>query len=155
MSKVNFFALGGVQENGKNLYVLDIDDSLFILDCGLKYPTSELYGVDVIINDITYLVEHKHRIKGVFLSHAHADHIGGVSHLLKEISDVKIYGSKFTLAVLQERLKEDLVEPQEEQLIEVTSKTALKFGEVELLICILNKLFFLSCYKTKTYNFFC
>ena len=52
MSKINFFALGGVQENGKNLYVLEIDKSLFILDCGLKYPTSDLYGVDIIVNDI-------------------------------------------------------------------------------------------------------
>ena len=59
MSNVNFFSLGGLQENGKNLYVLEINNKLFILDCGLKYPTSELYGVDVIVNDISYLVENK------------------------------------------------------------------------------------------------
>ena len=59
MSKINFFALGGVQENGKNLYVVDIDGSLYILDCGLKYPTADLYGVDVIVNDLSYLVENK------------------------------------------------------------------------------------------------
>ncbi len=131
MSKINFFALGGVQENGKNLYVLEINESLFILDCGLKYPTSELYGVDIIVNDLTYLVENKDRIQGVFLSHAHDDHIGGVSHLLKEI-DTKVYGSRFTLAVLQERLREDGVVPKPDQLVEVTIKSALKFKEVTI-----------------------
>ena len=129
MSKINFFALGGVQENGKNLYVLDIDDSLYILDCGLKYPTADLYGVDVIVNDLSYLVENKKRIKGVFLSHAHDDHIGGVSYLLKEIK-TKVYGSRFTLAVLKERLKDDEVTVDEDQLVEVTAKSALKFQDV-------------------------
>ncbi len=129
MSNVNFFSLGGLQENGKNLYVLEVDKKLFVLDCGLKYPTSELYGVDVIVNDISYLVENKDRIVGIFLSHAHDDHIGGVSYLLKEI-DTKVYGSKFTLAVLNERFKEDDFKPKPDQLIEVTSRTALKFDEV-------------------------
>ena len=129
MSNVNFFSLGGLQENGKNLYVLEVDKKLFVLDCGLKYPTSELYGVDVIVNDLSYLIENKDRIVGVFLSHAHDDHIGGVSYLLKEI-DTKIYGSKFTLAVLNERFKEDGYTPKPDQLIEVTARTALKFDDV-------------------------
>ena len=129
MSNVNFFSLGGLQENGKNLYVLEINNKIFVLDCGLKYPTSELYGVDVVVNDISYLVENKDRIVGIFLSHAHDDHIGGVSYLLKEV-DTKVYGSKFTLAVLNERFKEDEYEPKKDQLIEVTSRTALKFDDI-------------------------
>ena len=132
MSKINFFALGGVQEDGKNLYVLDIDDKIFVLDCGLKYPTSELYGVDIIVNDLTYLVENKDRIVGVFLSHAHDDHIGGVGPLLKEKKDINIYGSNFTLAVLAEKLREDNVSYDEKQLITVTSKTALHFGDITI-----------------------
>lgn len=133
MSKINFFALGGVQENGKNLYVVEIDGALFVLDCGLKHPTSELYGVDVIVNDISYLVENKDRIQGIFLSHAHDDHIGGVSHLLKEI-DCDVYGSKFTLAVLNERFKEDGYVPKPNQLKEVTAKVALKFCNENVVI---------------------
>ena len=129
MSKINFFALGGVQENGKNLYCFDIDGKIFILDCGLKYPTSELYGVDVIVNDLTYLIENKDRIVGVFLSHAHDDHIGGVSNLIKE-KKVKIYGSRFTLAVLKDRLAEDQVELEDEYLVPVTTKTALHFDDI-------------------------
>ena len=129
MSKINFFSLGGLQENGKNLYCLDVDGKIFVLDCGLKYPTAELYGVDVIVNDISYLVENKDRIVGVFLSHAHDDHIGGVSYLLKEI-DVKVYASKFTLCILRERFKEDNYVEKKDQLVEVNSRTALKFDEI-------------------------
>ncbi len=129
MSKINFFSLGGLQENGKNLYCLDVDGKIFVLDCGLKYPTAELYGVDVIVNDISYLIENKNRIVGVFLSHAHDDHIGGVSYLLKEI-DVKVYASKFTLCILRERFKEDNYVEKKDQLVEVNSRTALKFDEI-------------------------
>lgn len=129
MSKINFFSLGGLQENGKNLYCLDVDGKIFVLDCGLKYPTAELYGVDVIVNDISYLIENKNRIVGIFLSHAHDDHIGGVSYLLKEI-DVKVYASKFTLCILRERFKEDNYVEKKDQLVEVNSRTALKFDEI-------------------------
>ena len=131
MAKINFIALGGVQENGKNLYVLEIDDRIFVLDCGLKHPSSELYGVDIIVNNISYLVENKDRIVGVFLSHAHDDHIGGVSNLLKEIK-TNIYGSKFTLTILKDRLAEDGIQYEDDQLIEVTNKSLLSFGSVSI-----------------------
>ena len=68
MSKIKFFALGGLQEIGKNMYVVDVDDKLFIFDCGLKYPTSQLYGVDLIVNDISYIEKNSSRVAGVFLS---------------------------------------------------------------------------------------
>ena len=127
--KINFFSLGGVQENGKNLYVLEIDDKIFVIDCGSKYPTSELYGVDVIVNDISYLIENKDKIQGIFLSHAHEEHIGGVAHLLKE-KPLKVYGSKFTLSVLHERLVEDGIKLEDEQLVMVTPRTQLAFDDI-------------------------
>lgn len=131
MSKINFIALGGVQENGKNLFLVDVDEKIFVLDCGLKYPTSDKYGVDVIVNDISYLVENINRVECVFLTHAHDDHIGGISHLLRE-KKLKVYGSKFTLAVLKDRLDEDEVEYRDEELEAVTSRTVLKFGETTI-----------------------
>ncbi|MCR5114009.1 MAG: ribonuclease J [Acholeplasmatales bacterium] len=129
MSKINFIALGGVQEDGKNLYCIEVDEKIFVLDCGSKYPTSELYGIDVIVNDISYLVNNMNRVQGIFLSHAHNDHIGGVSYLLRE-KKLKVYGSKFTLAVLRSRLEDDEVEYDEDELEPVTAKTALHFGDV-------------------------
>ena len=133
MGKVNFFALGGIQENGKNLYVVDINDKLYILDCGLKYPTSELYGVDVIVNDISYLEENIDKIQGIFLSHAHDDHIGGVSHLIKG-RNIKVYGSRFTLTILKDILDDDEIEYDSNNLIQVTSRSALHFDDDKVII---------------------
>ena len=130
MSKINFIALGGVQEDGKNLYIIEVNGKIFILDCGIKYPTQDSYGVDVIVNDLTYLAENKDRIQGLFLSHAHMDHIGGVIHLLKEKPDLMIYGSEYTIAVLKDILEEDKGDYSKARLECVTSKTALKFDDI-------------------------
>ena len=85
MSKINFFALGGLGENGKNLYVLETYkedesdiESIFILDAGLKYPTDELFGVDALLPNISYIIEHKEKVKAIFLSHGHEEQIGGL-----------------------------------------------------------------------------
>ena len=130
MSKINIFSLGGLQEDGKNLYVVEINGKLFILDAGLKYPTSELYGVDIIVNDISYLIENKNRIVGIFLTHGHDDHIGGVYHILKEFS-VPVFASKFTMAILIDKLKEEKFEYNPENFKVVTAKTALKLQGTE------------------------
>ena len=131
MSKVNIFSLGGLQEDGKNLYVVEINEKMFILDAGLKYPTSELYGVDIIVNDISYLVENKNRVVGIFLTHAHDDHIGGVYHILKEFN-VPVFGSKFTLSVLIDKLKEENFEYNPEMFKVITPKTAMKLQGTEI-----------------------
>ena len=81
MSKINIFALGGLQENGKNLYCVEVDSKIFILDAGIKFPTSELYGVDRIVPDISYLEENKERIVGLFLTNGHVEHIGAAGML--------------------------------------------------------------------------
>lgn len=146
MSKINFFALGGVQEDGKNLYVAEIDEKIYIMDCGNKMPTADLHGVDIVINDYTYLLENRDRIVGLFLSHAHQDHIGGVSHLITKLKNgnkdagideapdfkLDIYASNFTLAVLKDRLEDDKVKYPEELLHVVTSRSKLEFGNVEI-----------------------
>jgi len=129
MSKINFIPLGGVQENGKNLYCLEVDNKIFILDCGLKYPTSELYGVDVVVNDLTYLKDNLNRITGIFLTNAHDNHIGGVSYLLRE-KKLKVFGSKFTLSVLKDKLDEEEIDYDDNELEVVSSKTAIHFGDI-------------------------
>lgn len=131
MAEINIFSLGGLQEDGKNLYVVEINKRLFILDAGLKYPTAELYGVDMIINDISYLIKNKNRVVGIFLTHAHDDHIGGVYHILKEFS-VPVYASKFTMAVLLDRLKEEEYPIDEKKFITVSSKSLLHFKEIDV-----------------------
>lgn len=131
MAEIQFFSLGGLQEDGKNLYVVEINKKLFILDAGLKYPTAELYGVDMIVNDISYLIENKKRIVGIFLTHGHDDHIGGVYQLLKEFS-VPVYASKFTMAILLDRLKEENLQLEDTKFITVSSRAVLRFDGVEV-----------------------
>ena len=101
MQKIRLMALGGLDEDGKNMYLVEIDGDIFIVDCGLKYPSeSEQLGIEYIIPDFTYLKEHKDRVKGLFVSHSHDDVMFAVGHLLKEI-DVEIYATALTAKVLQ------------------------------------------------------
>ncbi len=127
MSKIRVGGLGGFGENGKNLYLCEVDNRIFILDCGIKYPTSEFHGVDTIISDFQYLLDNKEKIQGVFLSHGHEDHIGGLVYLLKDIN-IPIYGSSFTIAILEDQLKEADMNPLDYELNVVNEDDTIKFG---------------------------
>lgn len=96
MSNIKLIALGGVRENGKNLYIAEVDESIFVLDVGLKYPENEQLGVDFVIPNMDYLFENKDRIAGVFLTHGHADAIGALPYLLVE-TKVPVFGSELTI----------------------------------------------------------
>jgi len=96
MSNISLTTLGGVRENGKNMYIAEIDGSIFVLDAGLKYPENEQLGVDVVIPNMDYLFENSDRIAGVFLTHGHADAIGALPYLLAE-AKVPVFGSELTI----------------------------------------------------------
>ncbi|WP_037557155.1 ribonuclease J [Staphylococcus lugdunensis] len=96
--------LGGVGEIAKNMYIVEVDDEMFILDAGLMFPEDEMLGVDIVIPDITYVLENKARLKGIFLTHGHEHAIGAVSYILEQL-DVPVYGSKLTLALVKENMK--------------------------------------------------
>lgn len=104
--KAKVFALGGVGEVGKNMYIVEDDNKIFILDAGLMLPEDEMLGVDSVIPDITYLTENRDRVKAIFLSHGHVDHIGALSFVLKKIN-VPVYGTKLTLGLAAEALKKN------------------------------------------------
>lgn len=93
---IKIIAFGGVRENGKNMYAVEINDDIYILDSGLKYPENELLGIDLVIPDFSYLLENKERIVGVFLTHGHADAIGALPYFLNEIN-VPVFGSEMTI----------------------------------------------------------
>lgn len=98
MTKINLVALGGVRENGKNMYAVEVDDQIFVVDFGLKYPDNELLGIDIVIPDLTYLEENADRIAGIFLTHGHADAIGALPYFLAE-HQVPVFGSELTIAL--------------------------------------------------------
>ena len=95
MSKIKVLALGGLNENGKNLYVIEVDEKILIFDAGLKYAPDKMFGIDYIIPDFKYLIENKDRIVGLFISHAHYENMGAVTDLVREIPELNIYGTKF------------------------------------------------------------
>lgn len=131
MSQIRFFALGGLGENGKNMYVVEVDRQLFILDAGIKYPSAELYGVDEIIPDFKTLTRAKDRIRGIFLTHAHEDHIGALPHILKELN-VPIYATNFTMQIISDMLKDDGYDLNQLTLNTVTQNSIIKFGNVRV-----------------------
>lgn len=107
MHPVRIIALGGVGEIGKNCTVVEQGDDLILIDCGLSFPNEEMLGVDIVVPDFTYLVENKDRLKGIFLTHAHEDHVGGLPYLLSKL-DAPVYCTEFTQNMIRSRLEERL-----------------------------------------------
>lgn len=126
MSKIKIFSLGGLNEVGKNMYVVEVDKDIFVFDAGLKYADDKMLGVDYIIPNYDYLKENSKRIKGVFITHGHDAQMGALSDILIDIKDLKIYGAPFTLEVIRNQLKEDGVETK--NLIEIQPHKKLNFG---------------------------
>ena len=138
MSKINFVSLGGCQECGKNLYVVEVDTKIFVLDCGIKYPTSELYGVDYISPDFTYLESRKKDIVGLFLTHGHEEAMGAVVDFVEKFPNIQIFASHFTMALVQDLLKSKNKDITKYHFIEVNSKTIYKIRNTEVTVTFVN-----------------
>ncbi|QVK19430.1 ribonuclease J [Mycoplasmatota bacterium] len=130
-SRIKIFALGGLGENGKNMYVIEVNSKIFILDAGLKYPGEDLLGVDAVIPDFKYLVENKNRIVGLFLTHAHDDHMGAVPNLLKNIN-IPVYGTRLTMALVEDAMRDDGENIDDYQLKKIKSTNVLTFNDVQI-----------------------
>ena len=125
MSKIKIFALGGLNEIGKNMYVVDIDKEIYIFEAGLKYADDKMLGVDYIIPNYDYLINNKERIQGIFLSHGQDEQIGAVPDILNDLPNIKIYGSKFTLELLKEELDAENIKGN---LIELKPHKKIRVG---------------------------
>ena len=125
MSKIKVFALGGQNEIGKNMYVVEVLNDIFIFDAGLKYAEEKLFGVDYLIPDFRYIVNNIDRIKGIFLTHGHDENIGALKDILKEVPNIKIYGTKFTIDIVRKMLEEDSITAN--NLIEILPHQKISF----------------------------
>lgn len=107
--KLQIIPLGGLGEIGKNMTVIRVDDEILVIDSGLMFPDEDMLGIDLVIPDISYLIENKDKIKAIVLTHGHEDHIGALPYVLKKIN-VPVYGTRLTLGILEGRLKENGVD---------------------------------------------
>ncbi|MEG0641933.1 MAG: ribonuclease J [Clostridium sp.] len=103
--KVKVISLGGLNEIGKNITVIETKNEIVVVDCGLMFPDEEMYGVDIVIPDVTYLLKNRAKVKGIMLTHGHEDHIGALPYILKQIN-VPVYGTRLTIGMVETKLKE-------------------------------------------------
>ena len=125
-SKLKVMLLGGLCEIGKNLTVLEYEDDIIVIDCGLAFPDEDLLGIDLVIPDITYLEKNSEKIRGILLTHGHEDHIGAIPYVLRSINP-PIYGTPLTLGILENKLAEHKLDSTA-NLITVTPGSRVKFG---------------------------
>lgn len=118
--------LGGVGEIGKNMMVLEYDERLLVIDAGLMFPESDMYGIDIVIPDIAYLVERAERVEGIILTHGHEDHIGALPYVLQQI-DVPVFGTRLTLGLAEVKLRQHGL-LSDAQLFTITSDDVLELG---------------------------
>ena len=127
MSKIKIFSLGGLNENGKNMYVINVDNDIFVFDAGLKYDNDSNLGIDYIIPNYDYIIENKKNVKGIFLTHGHEGNMGAIPDILEQLPDIPVYGTKLTLEIV----KNDLTKEQLDKanFKEVRPHSKIGFGK--------------------------
>lgn len=130
MSKIKLFSLGGLNENGKNMFVMEIDDDILVFEAGLKYSDEYTLGIDYSIPNIDYLKQNVKRIKGVFLTHGHDENMGALVDIYKYLDNVKVYGSKFTMDIVRKEFESYKVDTT--NLVEIKVNKAITIGNVKV-----------------------
>lgn len=124
--KLKVMMLGGLNEIGKNIAVFEYGDDIIVIDCGLAFPDEDMLGIDLVIPDITYLVKNADRVRGIFLTHGHEDHIGALPYILRQINP-PVYGTRLTLGILENKLQEEKL-TDKVKLITVEAGSVIRAG---------------------------
>ena len=131
-NKIKVMALGGLNEIGKNMTVIEYKDEIIVIDAGMSFPDDEMLGVDVVIPDISYLIKNKDKIKGIFITHGHEDHIGALPYILKKIN-IPIYGAKLSIGLIQVKLQEHKINNAKLNVVSPRDIIKLSHMEVEFI----------------------
>ncbi|MCR4673398.1 MAG: ribonuclease J, partial [Lachnospiraceae bacterium] len=120
-SKLRIIPLGGLEQIGMNITAFEYEDSIIVVDCGLSFPTDDMLGVDLVIPDVSYLLENEEKVKGLFITHGHEDHIGAIPYVLKQLN-MPIYATKLTMGIIEHKL-------QEHNLSSQVRRKVVKYGQ--------------------------
>lgn len=120
-SRLKIIPLGGLEQIGMNITAFEYEDSIIVVDCGLSFPNDQMYGVDLVIPDVTYLKENLDKVKGFFITHGHEDHIGAIPYVLREVN-VPIYATKLTIAIIEHKL-------EEHNMLKKVKRKVVKYGQ--------------------------
>lgn len=120
--KIKVIPLGGLGEIGKNITVIEYGDEIVVVDCGMTFPDSEMYGIDVVIPDVTYLVNNIEKVKGFFITHGHEDHIGAIPYILKQVN-VPIFATNLTVGLIESKL-------EEHKMLDIVNLNVVKPGDI-------------------------
>ena len=131
-NKIKVMALGGLNEIGKNMTAIEYKDEIIVIDAGLSFPEEDMLGIDIVIPDITYLVKNKEKVKGIFITHGHEDHIGALPYVLKKIN-VPVYAAKLTIGLIQVKLKEHKINNINLNVITPKQMIKLKNFDIEFI----------------------
>ncbi|MDO3410644.1 ribonuclease J [Saccharibacillus sp. CPCC 101409] len=124
--KLTIFALGGVGEIGKNMYVVQYGNDIVVVDAGLKFPEEDMLGIDIVIPDISYLTENRDKVRGIIITHGHEDHIGGLPYVMKHLN-VPLYATKLTLGLIENKLREANLLGETKRIL-INADSELKLG---------------------------
>ena len=120
-SKLKIIPLGGLEQIGMNITAFEYEDSIIVVDCGLSFPADDMYGIDLVIPDVTYLLDNIDKVKGFVITHGHEDHIGALPYILKQMN-IPVYATRLTMGIIENKLKEH-------NLINNTKRKVVKFGQ--------------------------
>ena len=120
-SKLKIIPLGGLEQIGMNITAFEYEDSIVVVDCGLSFPADDMLGIDLVIPDVTYLLDNVDKVKGFVITHGHEDHIGALPYILKQLN-VPIYATRLTMGIIENKLKEH-------NLLNNTKRKVVKFGQ--------------------------
>jgi len=129
--RIRIIPLGGLNEIGKNMLVIEVNDEIVVIDCGLAFPEDEMLGIDLVIPDISYLIKNKEKVRALILTHGHEDHIGAIPYVLRDLN-IPIYGTKLTLGLVEIKLIEFGIDLNSVKLFTVRAGDVISFNNMRI-----------------------